>query len=1055
MASFGSFETDREIDSGPSHTIYSARKAGEARPDYLVKVFHILPGDALGEGAAELDSLLADLQRASLQRVALQEQAAAASPFIAPVIESGQDDRGVWYATHLQPRSVGKIISGRVALNRNALHHILLATASGALAFKQACGRSHGEIGPDVIHIGRSEKVEQAEVLLSDPLPGDASLTAQFETADLRAIGKILLQLVRQREITDEDDFHILPILASPEWTNLFGKDTERWLAICNRLLDPNLSPDQCTLEQLVQELEALRAKPAVPRGVLIGAGALVLVLLAAGGGALYFFKRGALAIVSDPPGAEIKLEAGGQTRSLGKTPLTAKGLDKGTYNLSAEYPGLEAQSEEVTVEGGKTREVRFEFVYGQVKLTTQPAGATVELGGQSVGQTPYTSPALPPGPQTYVLRLENHRPAMIPVVVASNRQTTEVSTNLIPVKKDERYISFESDPSGASVQVEGMGTNATITAPNSLVLSHGEYKVTARLQEWPPAQSNLVVTAGAGEQKLAFVFPSGRVLFSIEPEDAELVLNDKPLRLEGRQRKLQPRDYKLRVSKPGYYPAETGFTVLEGVMTNVNVKLKPMHGSVTFTSDPPGATIDIFDTRQPGRPFGSIANVTSVSTNLPPADYTFVARHQALKLDSLQAGPFPVPIGTNIPLPFKFTYGTLQLGSVPSGAAVLIGGQKFTTPYTHRQKPGPVAYRVELDYYQPEEGTRELAAGANVELNFPLRPKEVELGLTSVPSGAEFYLSNAPLKVVGGRAALAWGAKTIVARLPTLPGLPGLDPQTKIVEVAKDGSTREQFAFSYATLDITNSEAEAKLIYQDKPVTAFPARFFVRPDVPYDFVVEYGPDFRTNLPTIKVAAGRVFTPAIVLPELRRNYTNSLGMVFIRVTRDFYLGQFEVTQGDYQRVTGAAQEGSAQLPMTLVTWEMAETFCQQLKERDKDGLAQARLPGWTYGLPSDKEFALAAGADLQQLAEAVFSPVSLPLEINPARKSFNPAGFYDLFGNAAEWCYGPNSQRITIGGGCNRPRPRQGFPQDLYRLAVTVPQAPTIGFRCALRAAGR
>jgi len=47
----------------------------------------------------------------------------------APVLESGQNEQGVGMRRNFYPRSVNRIISGRVALSRDALEHILGATA--------------------------------------------------------------------------------------------------------------------------------------------------------------------------------------------------------------------------------------------------------------------------------------------------------------------------------------------------------------------------------------------------------------------------------------------------------------------------------------------------------------------------------------------------------------------------------------------------------------------------------------------------------------------------------------------------------------------------------------------------------------------------------------------------------------------------------------------------------------------------------------------------------------------------------------------------------------
>src|SRR3954469_18230508 len=158
MASFGSFEPEQEVYSGTEYTVYSARKAGDPQTEYAVKVFAIRAPGVDAESAEVLGPLLRDLENTFTERVALQARAAEASQFVAPIFETGRDERGVWYATRFYARSVNKIISGRVALNGEALQHIILCMAQGALDIKRACGRSHGEILPSNVQISRSEK---------------------------------------------------------------------------------------------------------------------------------------------------------------------------------------------------------------------------------------------------------------------------------------------------------------------------------------------------------------------------------------------------------------------------------------------------------------------------------------------------------------------------------------------------------------------------------------------------------------------------------------------------------------------------------------------------------------------------------------------------------------------------------------------------------------------------------------------------------------------------------------------------------------------------------
>src|SRR6185369_13136661 len=113
MPSFGAFQTVREVYSGPTYTVFSARKPGDPKTEYAVKVFSVRQLGIELESATELDPLLKDLEQACTERVTAQQKAAASSKFICPILERGQDERGVWYVTRYYPRSVNKLISGR------------------------------------------------------------------------------------------------------------------------------------------------------------------------------------------------------------------------------------------------------------------------------------------------------------------------------------------------------------------------------------------------------------------------------------------------------------------------------------------------------------------------------------------------------------------------------------------------------------------------------------------------------------------------------------------------------------------------------------------------------------------------------------------------------------------------------------------------------------------------------------------------------------------------------------------------------------------------------
>jgi formylglycine-generating enzyme required for sulfatase activity len=238
--------------------------------------------------------------------------------------------------------------------------------------------------------------------------------------------------------------------------------------------------------------------------------------------------------------------------------------LPPGKHTIGIAAERYQVFSGEVTIEGGgKQQTFKPALVpgWGDVTVSSEPAGAQVVVGGEVRGVTPITTQVMA-GNHPIELRREGFKPWSTDVQVKANEP---MSLGPIKLGLPDGRLAVRSEPAGASVSVAGIYRGVTPLdielrpdLSHALVLSKPGYENVTR-----------EVQLAAGERRALSVPLNGvfgEVAVRAQPGDAQVFVDGKAVGGPNQTLRLVAATHEIEIRKVGFVDFKTSVTPRPGI---------------------------------------------------------------------------------------------------------------------------------------------------------------------------------------------------------------------------------------------------------------------------------------------------------------------------------------------------------------------------------------------------------------------------------------------------------------------------------------------------------
>ena len=286
---------------------------------------------------------------------------------------------------------------------------------------------------------------------------------------------------------------------------------------------------------------------------------------------------------------APSKVSVSGLALPFGKRYL----LRPGDYDIRVTVEGYHSLATTVTVDqrDSQSIEVQLQALPGLLSVNSEPAGASVIIDGDTVGNTPLQDLPLTEGEHQLRLEEARHLPMEQTLLITGRSVRQQLQLKMAPAWAE---VTLDSVPSGADILVDGEAVGQT---PATVEILQGEHQLMLQLQAYADWQQTLQVNASENlDLGVVTLQPAaGELTLSSVPSSANVTLDGEfqgqtPLTLA-----LSPdHAHRLEVFKPGYKRYSSSVELPAAGSDQQTVTLQAELGEVRFSISPANAVLRI-----------------------------------------------------------------------------------------------------------------------------------------------------------------------------------------------------------------------------------------------------------------------------------------------------------------------------------------------------------------------------------------------------------------------------------------------------------------------------